>query len=145
MSLILIHSLLHPHHPGHYEAIAFGAIPITELDPDVFTHFKGAPIVYNNSKWVNVTESYFLDMLGVKSFPGTSHILLLEQFIAKDDGSHTRLPLQNLFLFPAVNRNMIFEEYWMEYVDSMVGRPLQWWDRKDERHATIKEMNSGSH
>ena len=27
-----------------------------------------------------------------------------------------------------VNRNMIFEEYWMEYVERVVGRPLRWWD-----------------
>ena len=27
-----------------------------------------------------------------------------------------------------VNRNIIYEEYWMEYVEKEVGRPLLWWD-----------------
>lgn len=27
-----------------------------------------------------------------------------------------------------VNRNMVFEEYWMEYVERVVSRPLRWWD-----------------
>jgi hypothetical protein len=27
-----------------------------------------------------------------------------------------------------VNRNLVFEEYWMEYVERVVGRPLRWWD-----------------
>lgn len=29
---------------------------------------------------------------------------------------------------PVVNRNMVLEEYWMEYVDFLVGHPLRWWD-----------------
>lgn len=28
----------------------------------------------------------------------------------------------------AVNRRLIFKEYWMEYVERIVGRPMRWWD-----------------
>lgn len=32
------------------------------------------------------------------------------------------------FPAPKVNRNLIFEEYWMEYVEKVVGQELWWWD-----------------
>lgn len=31
---------------------------------------------------------------------------------------------------PVVNRRLVFEEYWMEYVERIVGRPMRWWDPK---------------
>mmetsp|Transcript_21768 Transcript_21768/g.24805 ORF Transcript_21768/g.24805 Transcript_21768/m.24805 type:complete len:414 (+) Transcript_21768:91-1332(+) len=30
----------------------------------------------------------------------------------------------------AVNRNMVFQEYWIEYAEREVGSSLQWWDNK---------------
>jgi hypothetical protein len=35
----------------------------------------------------------------------------------------SRLPLN-----PVVNRRLIFQEYWMEYIEREVGRPMRWWD-----------------
>lgn len=29
---------------------------------------------------------------------------------------------------PAVNRRLIFEEHWMEYVERVVGHRMRWWD-----------------
>jgi hypothetical protein len=44
-----------------------------------------------------------------------------------------------------VDRNMIFEEYWMEYVErtANVG-PLQWWDRNQERRAPLVDFVVGT-
>jgi hypothetical protein len=39
-----------------------------------------------------------------------------------------------------VNRNMIFEEYWVEYVERVVVRPLRWWDAVQGPKATREEF-----
>jgi hypothetical protein len=83
----------HPDCHRHYEALGLGAVPITQLDPYLYSHLKEGPVIYNNTNW-NLTE-------------------LKES-----------LPMPP----PNVNRNMIFEEYWMEYIEEVVGYPLRWWD-----------------
>ena len=35
----------------HYEAILFGAVPITQLDRALYSHMAGAPVVYDNNNW----------------------------------------------------------------------------------------------
>lgn len=40
----------------------------------------------------------------------------------------------------STKRRMVLEEYWMEYVDRIVGRSLQWWDRTEDRPATTLEL-----
>lgn len=39
-----------------------------------------------------------------------------------------------------VNRRFVFEEFWMEYVDRVVGRPLMWWDRLTDSPATSQDL-----
>lgn len=29
---------------------------------------------------------------------------------------------------PVVNQRLVFQEYWMEYIEREMGRPLRWWD-----------------
>jgi hypothetical protein len=41
---------------------------------------------------------------------------------------------------PIVNRNLVLEEYWMEYVDFEAGRPLRWWDIKHKRPSFLDEI-----
>jgi hypothetical protein len=41
---------------------------------------------------------------------------------------------------PQVNQRLIFEEYWMEYVERIVGRPLRWWDPSRDVHASLAEI-----
>jgi hypothetical protein len=41
---------------------------------------------------------------------------------------------------PTVNRNLIFEEYWMEYVDVTVGRSLLWWDSDSRRPQSLEKL-----
>jgi len=43
--------------------------------------------------------------------------------------------------YPTVNRNMIFEEYWMEYIERVVGYPLRWWDRNRKRRSYLKDFS----
>jgi hypothetical protein len=39
------------------------------------------------------------------------------------------------------NRNMIFEEYWMEYMEAEVKKgPLNWWDRHANRRAKLQDF-----
>jgi len=59
----------------------------------------------------------------------------------------TALQLLGLQDYPTVNRNMIFEEYWMEYVERVVGRPLRWWDQNTKRRSFLQafEMDETSY
>jgi hypothetical protein len=41
---------------------------------------------------------------------------------------------------PQVNQRLVFEEYWMEYVERIVGRPLRWWDPSRDVHASLAEI-----
>jgi hypothetical protein len=41
---------------------------------------------------------------------------------------------------PKVNRRLVFEEYWMEYVERIVGRPLRWWDPSRNVRCSLAEI-----
>lgn len=43
---------------------------------------------------------------------------------------------------PKVNQRLIFEEYWMEYVERIVGRPLRWYDPSRDVHSSLKEIQN---
>lgn len=93
----------------HYEALAFGAIPITELDPILYSHLKAGPVIFNNSHWWNITETQALQLLNVTEFP-------------------------------PVNRNLIFEEYWMEDMEASVGQHLRWYDIRRNRRSKLQDF-----
>jgi len=40
------------------------------------------------------------------------------------------------------NQRMVFDEYWMEYVERRVGSPLTWWDNKRNRVASLQDIAS---
>mmetsp|Transcript_24214 Transcript_24214/g.39423 ORF Transcript_24214/g.39423 Transcript_24214/m.39423 type:complete len:396 (-) Transcript_24214:397-1584(-) len=97
----------HPDCHRHYEAIGLGAIPITQLDPFLYSHLKEGPVVYQNDNW---------------------------------DIGHLRSTLPMDFQSPTrqmINRNLIFEEYWMEYVESATGKRLRWWDLTQKKQVTL--------
>jgi hypothetical protein len=87
----------------HYEAIGLGAIPLTQLDPALYSHLQDGPVVYSMTSYWNLTE---------ESAP-------LQNVI---DSSQHR-PIRT-------NRRMVTEEYWMEYADRIVGTPVRWCDLK---------------
>jgi hypothetical protein len=93
----------------NFEALAFGAIPITDLDPSWYRFFRGGPMVFNTTDWVNLTEDRVLTSMKVEEFPGT-------------------------------NRNIVFEEYWLEYIDTLSGMPLRWWDRVGRQAAYLADF-----
>jgi len=43
-----------------------------------------------------------------------------------------------------LNRNLVFEEYWMEYVERIVGRELQWWDKQTSRKNRLVDFAEGN-
>lgn len=95
----------------HYEAIGLGTIPITELDPFLFRHLKPAPVVYGSTQW-NASQLDF-------SLPTTTTTTTSSSM---------------------VNRNMVLEEYWMEYMDWTVGRLLHWWNVETHRTLLVPEL-----
>lgn len=40
------------------------------------------------------------------------------------------------------NQRFVFDEYWMEHVDRVVGVPLRWWDNKGNRVALLTDIAS---
>jgi hypothetical protein len=46
----------------------------------------------------------------------------------------------NLTEFPTVNRFMVLEEYWIEHVETIVGRSLRWWDHVANRRAKLADF-----
>lgn len=91
------------------EALAFGAIPITDLDPFWYPFFQEGPVIYSTTEWNNLTEANLLNRMQVEDFPVT-------------------------------NRNMVFEEYWQEYMDRVTGMPLRWWDQIGLRTAFLTDF-----
>jgi hypothetical protein len=45
---------------------------------------------------------------------------------------------------PKVNQRLLYEEYWMEYVDRVVGRPMRWWDSSRETRSSHSEITSAA-
>jgi hypothetical protein len=43
---------------------------------------------------------------------------------------------------PKVNRRVLFEEYWMEYVERVVGRPMRWWDPSRASRLSLSEITT---
>lgn len=43
---------------------------------------------------------------------------------------------------PKVNRRLLFEEYWMEYVERVTGRPMRWWDSKQNALSLLSEITN---
>jgi hypothetical protein len=41
---------------------------------------------------------------------------------------------------PVVNRRLAFEEYWMEYIEREVGRPMRWWDPSSDERSSLEEI-----
>jgi len=54
----------------------------------------------------------------------------------------TALQMMGLKEFPVVNRNMVFEEYWMEYVERIVAHPLRWWDRVKKQKSLLTAFDT---
>jgi hypothetical protein len=41
---------------------------------------------------------------------------------------------------PVVNRRMVFEEFWIEYIERVVGHPVRWWDRSRGVRCSLTEI-----
>jgi hypothetical protein len=93
----------------HYEALALGAIPVTDLNAVTYSHLALGPVVFGTKDWWNLTEAKLLRRM-------------------------------NRTVTPQANRNLIFEEFWMEEMERRVGRPLRWFDIRSKKQALLKEM-----
>ena len=106
----------------HYEAIGMGAVPVTMNDRRYYGHLvsgAGPPgIVYLGGsagsdkaefRTYNVTKDTRLDWTDLE--------LLQRAIRERNTGERP-------------NVNMVFEEYWMEHIERVVGLPLRWWDAR---------------
>lgn len=110
----------------HYEAIALGAIPVTDLDPHVYDHLlSSSPTLFHTTTWVNLTKDNLMRRLHAQQDESPTAPL-----IASAGGD----------VLVVVNRNVVFEEYWLEHMDKRVGRPLRWWDPVAAKSAMLKEF-----
>jgi hypothetical protein len=41
---------------------------------------------------------------------------------------------------PVVNQRLVFEEYWMEYIEREMGRPLRWWDPSRNVRCSLEDI-----
>ena len=51
------------------------------------------------------------------------------------------LHLWNRTNIPTVNRNLIFEEYWMEDMEAVVGFPIRWFDIRKKRQTLLSNFS----
>jgi hypothetical protein len=102
----------------HYEAIGMGTIPVTQLDSIHYRHLQNA-VIYSNTEWKNTTA-------------------LEEQLLL--EGRRRSRPSITTTHNGDDHRVMVLEEYWMEYVERVVGRPLRWWDRKRGRASLLEDL-----
>ena len=115
-----------------YEAIGLGTIPITQLDPRYYSHLEEGNIVYSNNDW-NLT-----------------HLEETLPTVEEDDEEELQpsISLSAAAVSGKIptkgekkpNHNMIFEEYWMEYVEQQTARPLRWWDNLQNEAVTLDEF-----
>jgi hypothetical protein len=43
---------------------------------------------------------------------------------------------------PKVNQRLVFEEYWMEYFEREMVRPLRWWDPSRNVRCSLEEITN---
>ena len=87
------------------------------------------------------------EALGLGTIPITELDPVLHRHLAAGPVifSESSWNVTQLELLPSnmtVNRNLIFEEYWLEYVERIVGAPLRWWDNKQLRTILLSELTA---
>jgi hypothetical protein len=120
----------HPDCHRHYEALGLGAVPITELHAEHYEHFiiinddddddgnQSQAIIFNNRNW-NMTQ--------------------LEQELLLLSSSSSEIPPPPTIAVPH-HRNMVMEEYYMEYIERTVERALRWWDVVAQQQAILDDF-----
>ncbi|OEU06279.1 hypothetical protein FRACYDRAFT_255289 [Fragilariopsis cylindrus CCMP1102] len=124
----------HPDCHRHYESIGLGAIPITQPDgdhPDCHRHYESIGL---GAIPITQLDPYFYSHLREGHIIYKNSIWNLTEL-------NSSLPMMQP---RCVNRNMIFEEYWMEYMERIVGRPLRWWDVNQNAKATLNQLSLSS-
>lgn len=102
----------------NYEALAFGAVPITELRPRHHGHLSDGPVLFETASYTNLSE---VDLMG-----------RLRAQVAVGRRSRPMVIV--------VNRNVVFEEYWIEYMERIVGRQLRWWDTVAQKRSVLRDF-----
>lgn len=85
------------------------------------------------------------EAIGMGSMPITqmdakTHIHLGKNAVYDNTNWNLTTLEETLPQHPQVNRRLIFEEYWMEYVERIVGRPLRWYDPSRDVHSSLAEI-----
>jgi len=115
---------LHPtHHFSKMHASHYVVSPDGDR-PDCYRHYES--IGLNAMPITQMNPKYYRHLAGNVIFNNTNwNLTELEVSLPKN---------------PRVNRRLVFEEYWMEYVEKIVGRPLRWWDSSRQVRCSLAEI-----
>jgi hypothetical protein len=96
---------------------------------DCFRHYEAIGLGTVPITELDPTVDRHLAVSSVVADNTSWNLTELEESLPKSDGT---------------NRRIVFEEYWMEYVEEIAMRPLRWWDDTAQKHGTLAEMASAS-
>ena len=92
--------------------------------PDCYRHYEA--IGLGAMPITQMSQKYYRHLEGNVVFDQTTwNLTLLSKTLAPN---------------PKVNRRLVFEEYWMEYVERIAGRPLRWWDPSRNVRCLLAEI-----
>lgn len=92
--------------------------------PDCYRHYES--IGLNAMPITQMNAKYYRHLQGYVVFNNTNwNLTHLQETLPRN---------------PKVNHRLVFEEYWIEYVERIVGRPLQWWDSKRQVRCSLADI-----
>jgi hypothetical protein len=118
--------------PDYYEELAaYRFIVSPDGDrPECYRHYEAIGLgVIPITELSPITHPHFL------------HAPIVYGTSAWDENEEQLLRRMGLLEFPTVNRIVVFEEYWIEYVQRIVGRnDLRWFDRLAKRKSKFEDF-----
>jgi hypothetical protein len=85
-------------------------------------------------------EAIGMETMPITQLEKSTHIYLQGNAIFNNSQWNLTILEASLLPSPTVNQRLIFEEYWMEYVERIVRQPLRWWDPSRDMHTTLAEI-----
>jgi hypothetical protein len=85
------------------------------------------------------------EAIGVGSVPVTqmnakAHTHLGDNVIYNNTNWNLTILEESLPPNPQINQRLVFEEYWIEYVERIVGRQLRWYDPSRDVYSSLSEI-----
>ena len=114
----------------YYDAMANSQFVISpEGDrPECYRHYEA--IGLGTIPVTNLNPRFYSHLTGSAVFNTSDWRLeTLEKVLRNDENRQLQ-----------ANKNMLFEEYWLEYVEHVVGYPIFWWDMHQKRKSLLADF-----